>query len=117
MDVWTIEYYETADGLSPVRAYIDTLPADDAAQVTYEVDLLATLGIALGMPHARPIQGSGLWELRSRDRNHHRIFYVAMRGRRMLLLHAFAKKTEKIPQREIRTAERRLVDYEGRFGR
>lgn len=117
MDAWTIEYYETADGYSPVQAYIDDLLADDAGQVAYEIDLLARLGIRLGMPHVKPIQGSKLWELRSRGRNHHRIFYVAVQGRRMLLLHAFAKKTQKTPRQEIRIAERRLSDYEGRSGR
>ncbi|MBA2454187.1 MAG: type II toxin-antitoxin system RelE/ParE family toxin, partial [Chloroflexia bacterium] len=38
---------------------------------------MEALGIAAGMPHVRLIQGSRLWELRSRRRNHHRVFYVA----------------------------------------
>jgi hypothetical protein len=43
MDNWTIEYYETADGYSPVREYIEALPEQDAAQVTFEIDLLEVL--------------------------------------------------------------------------
>ena len=117
VEEWTIEYYETADGYSPVREYLDALPEQDAAQVAFEIDLLGDFGTSLGMPHVRSIHGSKLWELRSRGRNHHRVFYVAVRGRTILLLHAFAKKTQKTPAREIKMAERRLVDYEGRSGR
>jgi phage-related protein len=117
MDAWTIEYYETADGYSPVLEYLAALPTEDAKQVADEIDFFEALGTAAGMPHVRPIQGSKLWELRSRGRNHHRVFYVAIRGRRLLLLHAFAKKTERTPAREIRTAERYLADHEERFGR
>jgi phage-related protein len=117
MDAWTIEYYETADGYSPVLEYLAALVVEDAKQVADEIDFLEALGIAVGMPHVRSIQGSRLWELRIRGRNHHRIFYVTVRGRRLSLLHAFAKKTQKTPNREIRAAERYLADYEERFGR
>lgn len=117
MDDWTIEYYETADGYSPVKEYIDGLPVRDARDVVDEIDFLEGVGISIGMPHARPIQGSRLWELRSRGRNHHRVFYVAVSGRRLLLLHAFPKKTQQTPRREITIAERRFADYEERFGR
>ncbi|HEY8884874.1 MAG TPA: type II toxin-antitoxin system RelE/ParE family toxin [Chloroflexota bacterium] len=34
----------------------------------------------------------------------------------MILLHAFTKKTPKTPSREIAVAERRLADYQERFG-
>lgn len=115
MNDWTIEYYEAADGYSPIREYLEELPDQDAAQMAYEIDLLGRFGTQLGMPHVRPIHGSKLWELRSRGRNHHRVFYVARRGRTLLLLHAFAKKTQKTPAREIRTAERYLADHERRF--
>lgn len=117
MSDWTVEYYETADGHDPIREYLDSLPARDARAVSQLIDLLERQGISLGMPHARPIQGSRLWELRTRGSNHHRIFYVARSGQTFLLLHSFAKKTEKTPVREIRTAERRLADWEGRFAR
>ena len=117
MNEWTVEYYETADGQSPVREFLESLPDRDSARMTYVIDLLEDYGTSLGMPQARPIQGSSLWELRTRGSTHHRVFYVAVKGRTMLLLHGFSKKTQKTPVREIRTAERRLADYEGRFGR
>lgn len=116
MSRWQIEFYETAGGACPVAEYLDSLSDHEAGRVTAIIDLLAEYGTSLSGPHVRRIQGSRLWELRVRGRNHHRVFYVAAQDRRFVLLHAFAKKSQRTPQREIRTAERRLADYEERFG-
>ena len=67
--------------------------------------LLREYGIQLGMPHARPV--SGLWELRPGP---NRFFYVAVRGRRFVILHGYRKQSQSAPQREIETAQRRLAD-------
>jgi phage-related protein len=68
------------------------------------------------MPHVRPITGTELWELRIRGRTQHRVLYLAVAGRRLLLLHAFQKKTEHTPERAIATAQQRLADYRRRHG-
>lgn len=115
MSDWEIAPYRTAAGRSPVEEYVDALSADDAARVEHELDLLSEFGTALGMPHVRPV-GRDVWELRIRGRLQHRVMYVALAGRRMLLLHAFTKKTEKTPAREIKVALDRLVEHRGRFG-
>ena len=114
MGTWELVPYTTQRGRSPVIEYLDTLPAHDAARVEVELALLSEFGTDLGMPHARPIT-EGLWELRIRGRIQHRVMYVAIHGRRMLLLHAFTKKTEKTPAREIRVALDRLADYRRRM--
>jgi phage-related protein len=54
----------------------------------------------------RQIRGK-LWELRI-SRN--RIFYVVLKGDRMVLLHAYKKRGQKAPIREIETALRRMSE-------
>lgn len=115
MDEWTLVFYETAAGNSPVLEFVGELPKADSIRVARELTLLQSLGIQLGMPHVRHVEGSELWELRIRGRLHHRILYVAIRDQRMLLLHGFTKKTEKTPAREIQTATARLADYRKRY--
>jgi phage-related protein len=113
---WELTYYTTARGDSPVRDYIDNLNVDEAVKIDEDLDLLAEFGIRLGAPHVKHLDGTELWELRSRTKSkQHRIFYVAFEGRRFLLLHAFLKKQQKTPQKEIRTAQQRLRDYRGRL--
>lgn len=112
MTNWTIVFYTTPSGNCPVQDYINALSASDAERVYAAISRLAVHGLDLGMPHIRPLQGSELWELRIRaDGDQHRVFYIGLAGQEFLLLHAFQKKSRETPQREIRTAERRLDEY------
>lgn len=113
MESWTLVYYQSRRGTSPIRAYLDQLPSRERARVVDALDDLEEFGTFLGMPHVRPLHGTPLWELRIRGRVQHRVFYVAIQNRRILLLHAFTKKTQRTPTREIQTALSRFIEYEG----
>jgi phage-related protein len=115
MAIWDVQFYATASGRTPVADYIDALSKVEAARVVADLAVLQETGAALGMPHVRHLVGTDLWELRVRGQIQHRLLYVAVRGRRILLLHAFTKKTQQTPRREIETAERRLADHRERF--
>jgi len=43
--------------------------------------------------------------------NRHRIFYITVEGRKIILLHAFLKKTPKTPEQEIVRALNNFEDY------
>lgn len=50
-----------------------------------------------------------LWELKIKLHNkQHRIFYVVLKGSEMILLHAYLKKSQKAPLKEIQIAQKRL---------
>lgn len=64
----------------------------------------------LGMPLARPVVSQRFWELRAQVAgNIVRVFYFAVSGRGIVLLHGFVKKDQKTPRAEIATAARRLA--------
>lgn len=68
-------------------------------------------GSALGEPQSKPFRSlhQNGFELRIKDKKGaHRIFYVMLVGNKILIPHAFHKKTQKTPQKEIDTAQRRL---------
>jgi len=111
---WTLEYYETPAGRRPVQDYLDGLEAREALRVSDSLELLEDRGTALGAPHTRNLGGK-LWELRVLGRVQHRVLYFAASGRRLVLLHAFTKKTPKTPPTELETARRRMADYLGRM--
>jgi len=53
--------------------------------------------------------GSSAFELRVRDKDGiYRVFYVLFDKQRIFVPHAFTKKTQKTPQQEIETAQKRL---------
>jgi len=58
------------------------------------------------MPHAKKLTGK-IYELRIRGKEEVRIIYAFVKNR-IYLLHAFKKKTQKTPIREIKIALRRL---------
>lgn len=116
VSAWSLVFYETATGRSPVKEYLDDLGDQERAKVTFDLDLLKAFGLDLSAPHVRSIRGK-LWELRTSGRTQHRVFYFAVSGRRLVLLHAFTKKTPRTPPAEIETAVRRMTDFLERMGR
>ena len=102
---WVVQFYKDRRGNIPVEDFLNTLPERERLEVLRVIDLLEVYGLALGMPHARPI--AGMWELRAGSG---RIFYVAAVGRRFILLHGYRKRSQAAPQREIETAQRRWAE-------
>ena len=71
------------------------------------------LGMTLGLPVSRPMPSieQGAHELRFRDRNGiQRVFYYTKSKQGILVFHAFNKKTQKTPQREIIVGRKRLAE-------
>ena len=71
------------------------------------------LGVKLGMPVSKPMQEvySGVHELRLKDASGiFRVFYYLKSADAILVFHAFAKKTQTTPIREIEIARKRLLE-------
>ena len=96
-----------------VQAEIEALPADVRARLARIVDLIETLGLhKVREPHIKPL-GKKLWEMRMKGRDGiARAIYVTARERRVVILHAFVKKTRKTPRAAIALASARLQELE-----
>lgn len=71
------------------------------------------MGEQLRMPHSRamPAVAAGVSELRVRGEDGvYRAFYCAAFGEGILVFHAFAKKTQQTPSREIELARKHLKE-------
>jgi phage-related protein len=115
---WSIDYFVSENGKSPIKDFIDSLSPESKAKFIFIADLLTEYGLNVREPYVKPITGTRkLFEIRIKDRqNIHRIFYFAFTGRRLVLLHGFTKKTDKAPQREIEIAESRMREFLVRKG-
>ncbi len=111
---WKVDYYDTPSGRKPVEDFIDKLADKPRSRVYNTLELLVELGTRLGLPHAKKVVGTPLWELRILGEKSLRFFYIAKIGRVFLLLHGFTKKTRKIPKKELKTALARLREYQNR---
>ena len=67
-------------------------------------------GPNLGMPHTRAMS-EGLFELRLKSKEGTaRVFYCTVVNERVIMLHAFTKKSQKTPKKELDTARQRLKE-------
>ena len=62
------------------------------------------------MPHTKAI-GNGLFELRVKSKEGiARVFFCTKVGKRIIMLHVFIKKTQKIPKKELIIAQKRMQE-------
>src|SRR3989344_5127719 len=111
---WTIFLFESKNGEKPVEEFIKSLDTKAKNKDARTFDYLEEFGLALGHPHVKKLSGTSLWELRILGSDSIRIFYVAQTGKIFLLLHGFKKKQQKTPRKEIKIAEKRLLEHNKR---
>jgi phage-related protein len=100
---YTIEYYSEA-----VEEDILALPDTLAARYIVLTRRMSAVGPNIGAPHTEPM-GDGLFELRLKGlEGIARVFFCALVGRRIVMLHSIIKKTQKTPPRELSVARTRM---------
>ena len=73
-------------------------------------------GPNLGMPFTRSIE-KGLFEIRAKGKEGiGRAFFCTIVDRRIVILHAYIKKTQKAPQKELKIARKRMADVRKNWG-
>ena len=89
---------------------VQSWPVDVLADYARLIELLTEHRPSLRMPHSRAF-GDGLFEVRPRGRSGiGRAFYCFLLGKRVVVLHAFIKKTQQTPDKELNLARKRLKE-------
>ena len=76
-------------------------------QLMFHLDLLTESGTRIGVRYVKHLEGP-IWELTPGD---NRVLFFVWTGSRFVLLHAFRKKTQKTPLKEIAQARRECSDW------
>ena len=104
---WQVDDVRTTQGGRPVKEFLDGLSRQAKAKVYAALEMLAQEGNHLRMPKSRSL-GEGLHELRiPHPEGPFRIIYCFLPDRRILLLHAFVKRTQETPQQDLELARHR----------
>ena len=108
MNEWAIEALNRT-----VEQELLALPKDMQARFLRISELLQNFGPQhVGMPYVRPL-GDKLWEMRLSGRSGlGRAIYAAASGKRLVVLHAFVKKTQKTPRHAIELARTRMKEIQ-----
>jgi len=106
--MWKVKFFQTKRGNYPVKEFIEKLEKKTYARALRSIALLQKFGPFLKMPYSKKI-APGLYELRIKGAEAIRIFYTLVNGK-YYLLHAFKKKRQKIPEKEIKLGLDRIKE-------
>lgn len=110
--MYRLEFYRDRNGHTPVLEYLHQFEENTSKdsrinlrKIRSYMRFLAEQGTYVGEPYIKHLEGP-IWELRPLR---HRVLFAAWRGDGFILLHAFLKRTQRTPRREI---ERALREYQ-----
>lgn len=105
-------FYRTRAGVGVVRDWVRALNAGDRNAIGQDL-MRVQYRWPVGMPLCRAM-GAGLWEVRS-SLPSSRIARVlfCVHGGKILVLHAFIKKSQKTPDADLALARKRQREFEG----
>jgi len=118
--MYEVEFYKKANGNSPVKDFLAHLESQSSGnrdariqhqQITRYIQLLRENGTHLGEKIVKHLD-DGIWELRP---GCNRFLFFYFRDDTFVLLHAFRKRSQKAPRREINQAKAERVDWLSRM--
>jgi len=113
---FSVEFYVSASGQSPVREFLLGLKASDPgdfAAVAAGVEKLRHRQF-----HREPLTkalNDGLFELRHVGKLNTRVLWFFMKGRRIVAVHGIRNKGQAIAPRDLDTARERMRDWQERM--
>ncbi len=103
---WKVLFFQTARGNFPVKEFIEEQDRTTITRINLSIRLLIDYGPFLKPPDIKKLQNR-LYELRIPGKSSVRIFYTIIKGE-YYLLHAFIKKSQKTPVKELKVAIDRM---------
>ena len=113
---FTVEFYYTSDGNSPIEEFLSTLDIKMRAKIVGLMELLEEKGTALRMPYSEHLD-DGIFELRCKlGSNITRSLYFFYNNGRIIFTNGFVKKSQKTPKNVITLVKQYRKDFLEREG-
>lgn len=107
-----IKFYKLETGKCPVEEFFDSLTNKQFEKISFVLDLVEQIDIVPSKYFKKLKGADDIWEIRVQQGNN--IFRILsfFDGKELVILnHAFTKKSQKIPLKEIIVAEKRKCHY------
>ena len=102
---WKVTFFNTK-----VKEDSLKFPAGILANFLHILEIIEERGPAIGKPYTAPM-GNGLFEIRAKGREGiGRSLFCTVKGKEIVILHSFIKKTQKTPKRELEKARNRMKE-------
>ncbi len=107
-----IIFYHFENGKCPINDFLESLDNKQVEKVFFVLDLIETIDIVPRKFFKKLESTDNIWEVRVQYGNNIFRLLGFLYGNDLVVLnHAFIKKTQKIPKKEIRIAEQRKKEY------
>jgi phage-related protein len=105
---WTVEFFDES-----VAADLSVMPPDIRASFKRIVELIGTVGLErVHEPYVKHLDGP-VWEMRMKGKDGiARAAYVTAKGRRIVIVHVFSKKTQRTSRRDLEIALKRAKELQ-----
>jgi phage-related protein len=102
---WKISFYN-----QKVERETLNFPPGILANFLHIAEMIEEFGPMLGKPYTSSI-GNGLFEIRAKGKEGiGRSLYCMVKGREIIILHSFIKKSQKTPKKELDLAKKRMKE-------
>lgn len=109
MNKCNIHYFISSKNQNPIKDFLDKHPKVKIKAFHIFLNI-EKYGLVSVIPHIKKLKNIPLWEIKIVGKESTRILYFTEKINSIILLHAFLKKTQKTPQREINIAIKRLKE-------
>ena len=112
---WETHYFISRRGDSPVQDFLGALPLKARAKCFAYIDALEAEGLSLPACYVKKV-ADDLWELRPEyGGTEYRFFYFTLVRRRFVIVHAVAKKSQRLKTRDVKLALDRVRETRERL--
>jgi phage-related protein len=115
---FSVEFYESKSGLSPVQQFLDELKAGDPDD--FATVLAGLAKVRNRQYHREPLcraLGDGLFELRHVGKLNTRLLWFFVKNRRIVVVHGIRNKGQAIAARDLEIARERMREWQRRMSR
>ena len=106
-----ILFYRSGSGKCPVEEYLETLSNKQVEKVFFVLEMIEALDVIPRKFLVKLVSTNEIWEVRVQYGNNIFRLLGFLDGEDLIVLtHAFTKKTQKTPKKEIKIAEKRNKD-------
>lgn len=95
---------------NPVKDFIDSLDLKQKDKIFRLFNVIEDYGIEVIPQHVKKIKNSLFWEIRVLGKNNIRLLFI-MEKFSIIILHAFLKKSQKTPPKELAVAFKRFDQW------
>jgi len=107
-----IHFYQSDSGICPIEVFLDSLSGKQAQKVMWTLQLIEELQNVPTKYFKKLVNTNDIWEVRIQTGNNIFRLLGFLDGENIVILtHAFQKKTQKTPKKEIQIAEARKKNY------